>query len=182
MKENFAVSTAFFVLSNLTSHLLYLELSCQLGIVSLLWNEIKLTFLLLIPWRNQNLYTSEPFPKVLLFGGFISHSMPGLELLSSWVHSSHLFFPSPSITCGQRYNFLLMYSAHKVFSSTVVALLALQSAFAWRKAICFWNHWEKNSGIVGHCQVVEEGVERDALEWNLRSAQASFYIFFWTRL
>ena len=49
MKENFAVSTAFFVLSNLTSHLLYLELSCQLGIVSLLWNEIKLTFLLLIP-------------------------------------------------------------------------------------------------------------------------------------
>jgi len=32
-------------------------------------------FVLLIPQRNQNLYTSEPFLKVLPFGGFISHAM-----------------------------------------------------------------------------------------------------------
>lgn len=64
-KGNFAVTVAFFVHRNLTSHLLYLELSCQLGIVSLLLSKIRLTFVLLIPWRNQNCYTSEPFFKVL---------------------------------------------------------------------------------------------------------------------
>lgn len=64
-KGNFAVTVAFFVQCNLTSHLLYLELSCQLGIVSLLLSKIRLTFVLLIPWRNQNCYTSEPFLKVL---------------------------------------------------------------------------------------------------------------------
>lgn len=64
-KGNFAVTVAFFVQRNLTSHLLYLELSCQLGIVSLLLSKIRLTFVLLIPWRNQNCYTSEPFLKVL---------------------------------------------------------------------------------------------------------------------
>lgn len=79
-KGNFAVIEAFFVQSNLTSHLLYLELSCQLGIVSLLLSKIRPTFVLLIPRRNQNLYTSEPFLKALPSGSLISHSMLDLGI------------------------------------------------------------------------------------------------------
>lgn len=87
-KGNFAVTKAAFVQSNLTSHLLYLELSCQEGIVSLSLSKIRLTFVLRIPWRNQNLTLLNPFSKYYHFWCLISHSMLGLRFpFLSWLLS-----------------------------------------------------------------------------------------------
>lgn len=165
-KGNSAVNAAFFVQSNLTSHLLHLELSCQLGIVSLLLSKIRLTFVLRIPRRNQNLYTSEPFLKVLLLWGFISHSVSDLgfsfllwllkeqplhplsHLLPHDVDTVRIFPPCTTHTRA----FPLQGSLFQLPSQQLPGGKPAVSEIT-----------EKRTAVSKGCQIMQEAAERDAL-------------------